>query len=83
MTDQPPGIPAVIDAYGLAGPALEAIPEAKAFALEQAVELLKEWQGTFDEDRPITSWVNRVVEAAETFEEYLTGGSNEGSEDGP
>jgi hypothetical protein len=73
MNDQPPGIPAVLDAYGLEGPALQAIPEAKAFALEQAVELLKEWQGTFDEDHPITSWVNRVVEAAQTFEAYLTG----------
>lgn len=49
-------------------------PDAvRAAALANAVELLKEWQGTFIEDTPITSWTNRVLETARLFEDYLTG----------
>jgi hypothetical protein len=46
------------------GPALEALPEAKVVALEQAVELCRQ-------DRDSTA--KEVVEVAETFEAYLTG----------
>jgi hypothetical protein len=49
---------------GFVGPALQAIPEAKAFALEQAVDLCRQ-------DRDSTA--KEVVEVAEIFEAYLTG----------
>jgi hypothetical protein len=42
----------------------QAIPEAKAFALEQAVNLCRQ-------DRDSTA--KEVIEVAEVFEEYLTG----------
>lgn len=65
MSDQPPGIPAVQEAYGLVEQQFtelqEPLSEAKAFALEQAVELCRQ-------DRDATA--KEVVEA---FEAYLAG----------
>jgi hypothetical protein len=50
------------------GPALQAIPEAKAFALEQAVDCSR-WLELHDAADPAAA----IVKVAEIFEAYLTG----------
>jgi hypothetical protein len=72
----PPAVPVRADAepvhpvWGEAfeGEALQALPEAKAFALEQAVDCSR-WLELHDAADPATA----IVKVAQTFEAYLTG----------
>jgi hypothetical protein len=71
----PPAVPVRADAEpvhpvggeAFEGEALQAIPEAKAFALEQAVT----WAGQGGDWKGEQPTAARIIQVAETFEAYL------------